>query len=54
MTTRREWLAAASGLGVASMCGTQAAEGSDDHRDVYALCRAILISLYGVEAAALI
>ena len=37
MTTRREWLAAAGGVGVASMCGMRAAEGASAHRDVYEL-----------------
>jgi hypothetical protein len=37
MTTRREWLAAATGVGIASLGGFQTVEGSVDHRDVYEL-----------------
>ena len=39
MTTRREWLAVASGVGIASMCSTNAAEGASAHRDLYELRR---------------
>jgi hypothetical protein len=43
MTTRREWLAAASGVGLASMSGSQTARGSEEDRDVYELRRYVIV-----------